>query len=430
MKRFWPTLSSGSPMFDAQHRADLDAPDLVRRLRGIEPDRDLLAAHRPGERGPVRLLGVVDQLGEVDAVAARGRAARRRGDVPGHVHGHVADLARVEREREALHPEAVAAGHELVLAGDDLEGRPERRRRVGVGDRRSPPPRSGRRRARPRAPSAWPTALNVTVALFACGDSKLGVGSNVAPLALAAPDPSPRRANAFQSSAWCAPAEPDHVGGQHRVARVDHADLAGRHQQPRVEHELRPAPVPRALRDRDVAPDARLLQPDVAGRERPVVGVDERLADVVVRRRPDLAVGVHLRPLGADAGLVAGEVVADVRVVERARVHRVVADARLVVAGDVRADGERVLAADRHERLRVEELGRLQVGPALAHRLRLVAGEVLVRAGDHAVRDEMPVLVGDDGHVVVAVHARRVERRRDRLPEEHVRHRHDARRPA
>ena len=43
-KRFWPPLSSGSPVLTSQHRADLDAPDLVRRLRGIEPDRDLLAA--------------------------------------------------------------------------------------------------------------------------------------------------------------------------------------------------------------------------------------------------------------------------------------------------------------------------------------------------------------------------------------------------
>ena len=211
-----------------------------------------------------------------------------------------------------------------------------------------------------------------------------------------------------------------------RVARVDHAHRPARHQQPGVEHELRPAPVPRALGDRQVACEARLLEPDVAGRELVVVRLDQRLADVVVRRRPDLAVSVHLRALRAGAALVAGEVVADVRVVERACVHAVVADARDLVAGDVRTDGERVLVGNRDERLRVEELGRGLIRPALAHRAGLIPRQTGVRPGDHAVRDHVRVLVCDHGHVVVAVDAWSVEARRNRLPEEHVRHRHEA----
>ena len=51
-----------------------------------------------------------------------------------------------------------------------------------------------------------PIASNVIVALLACGDSKLGVGSNAfEPPGLAAPDPRPREANVFQSTAWFAP---------------------------------------------------------------------------------------------------------------------------------------------------------------------------------------------------------------------------------
>ena len=160
--------------------------------------------------------------------------------------------------------------------------------------------------------------------------------------------------------------------------------------------------------------DARLLEREVAGRERVVVRLDQRLADVVVGRRPDLAVGVHLRAPDADPCLVAREVVADVRVVERAHVHAVVADPRHLVAGHVRADGERVLVAERDECLRVEELGSGEVGPALAHAAGLVAREACVGAGDHAVRDQVPVLVRDHRHVVVAVDARPIEARRDR----------------
>ena len=220
--------------------------------------------------------------------------------------------------------------------------------------------------------------------------------------------------------------EADHVGREHGVTRVDHAHRPARHQQPGVEHELRPAPVPRALGDRQVTCEARLLEPDVPGRERVVVRLDQRLADVVVRRRPDLAVSMHLRALRAGAALVAGEVVAHVRVVERARVHAVVADARDLVAGDVWTDGERVLVGNRDEPLRVEELGRSLIRPALAHRAGLIPRETGVRPGDHAVRDHVRVLVCDHGHVVVAVDAWPVEARRNRLPEEHVRHRHDA----
>ena len=192
------------------------------------------------------------------------------------------------------------------------------------------------------------------------------------------------------------------VGGQDRVAGVEHAHVPGRHQQPGVEHELHPAATPAVA-----------------------VAADERLPDVVVGRAPDLAVGVDLRALRAQR-VVADEVVADVGVVERAVVHPEVADAGHLVAGHVRSDRERVLAADRREAALVQVLGRHQVRPALAHGLRLVAGQAGARAAHHAVGDRVAVLVADHRHVVVAVHARGVEAGGDRLPEVHVRDRQQA----
>src|SRR6266545_584185 len=124
--------------------------------------------------------------------------------------------------------------------------------------------------------------------------------------------------------------------------------------------------------------------------------------------------------------MLAGDVVADVGVVERVAVQAVVADARDLVAGHVGADGEAVLAVDRHEAVLVEVLHGVQVGPGLAHGPGLRPSQPDVRPTDHAVADGVGVLVADHRHVVVTVDARRVEGGGDRLPQVHVGDRGDA----
>ena len=120
-------------------------------------------------------------------------------------------------------------------------------------------------------------ASNVIVALLACGDSKLGVGSNAfEPPGLAAPEPRPRRGERVPEQRLVGAAEADQVGREHRVARVDHAHRAARHQQPRVEHELHPAPVARAGAT-GVSPSAHdRWSARFDDRVRPVVRLDER----------------------------------------------------------------------------------------------------------------------------------------------------------
>ena len=72
---------------------------------------------------------------------------------------------------------------------------------------------------------------------------------------------------------------------------------AGLLEQERVEHDLDPAPVARALASAGVlAPSAqRLCSAALLDGNEASYFVDQRLAEVVVDGVPDLAVGVHLR---------------------------------------------------------------------------------------------------------------------------------------
>ena len=212
-----------------------------------------------------------------------------------------------------------------------------------------------------------------------------------------------------------AAAEAQPVGRQHRVAGVEHR-RAARRQQEAVEHDLRPASVARALVGRQPALRALQLERLVARREPGVVLVVERLGDVEVGGAPDLAVGVRR------GGAVA--VVLQVGVVERAVVHAVVADAALLVAGDVRRQRERVGTGTGRDVLAPEVLGEDQVRPALG--LALGGTGAGVGTGDHPVADRVAVLVRDHRHVVGTVGAGGVERAGERLPEVLVGDRRDA----
>ena len=142
-------------------------------------------------------------------------------------------------------------------------------------------------------------------------------------------------------------------------------------EQERVEQQLDPAPVARALGHRHCARrrSGSAAPCRIDGNWR-VVLRRERLAQLEVDRDPDLAVGVDLR---------AGQVVADVAEVQRVdlrvdarrreragegEVRRVVADAAQLVAGHVGAGRERVLVVGGDEAGLVEALDREQVAEA------------------------------------------------------------------
>ena len=139
---------------------------------------------------------------------------------------------------------------------------------------------------------------------------------------------------------------------------------------------------------------------------------DQRLAHLPERRGPDLAVGVHLGP---------DQVVADVTEGGRVLVVGPVADAAGLVAGDVTADHRVLLVA-----AAVQVVQGVPVAPALTHRAGLVGAERAVLGADVAVRQPVGVLVLDDAGVEVAVGAGTLERVVDRLPQEHPAPRRDA----
>ncbi len=178
-------------------------------------------------------------------------------------------------------------------------------------------------------------------------------------------------------------------------------------------HHLDPAPVPGTPVRRQLAGGAAILEHPVGRREGRIVLLSQGLANVEVHRAPDLPVRV------GGSGLGSHRVVVQIAEVQRTGVHPEVADAPLQVSGHVGADREGVLSCDGHQSLTVQELRRRQVRPALSHGSALVATEPVVRV-DHPVLDQVAVLVGDDGHVEVAVDAGRVGRTADGLPQVHV----------
>ena len=359
-----------------QQRADVDRTHQLRPV-ARQVDGECAAGHA-GERRPVGTFGVVAELVDVDPVAGDGRAGRRRGEVVRQVQPQVLSAPGEEERAELVQPEVrhryrprlVVADVEPYHRAGRVAQRPQRDRRVG-GEGRS---ETGRR-------------VDLTGSAHRVLPHS-GLGEGV-------PD-----------QVLVGPAEPHQVRGQHVVAHVGHAHVAGRLQRERVEHQLDPPPVAGARIDAHRTLRATLLQSGGTG----AVALHERGPHAQVGGDPDLAVGMHL---GAD------EVEPDVGEVERAAAAVVVADADGGVAGDVRAGDERGVAG-RPVPVLGQVLGRRQVAPGLAHRTALERGDPGVRPGDHPVGDRVRVLMPHDGHVVVTVDARRVRRTGDRLPQEHV----------
>ena len=298
----------------SDQRADLDTRDLLRRRGRIEPDGDLLSAGRAG-RGPLCPLGVVDQVRQIDSIARGSGSTGLRSEVSAHVDRQVTNLAGPEIRGETGEAETVAARHEPVRARDDLERVGERRRRVRVGDGR-----------RPRLVVADEQLhrMSVGIADRLEGDGRVvrEIGPEARTGSVSPPPfelafvPNPLDANTFQSRSSFAP--PKRIWSAaisaSRAFSMLTLPLAIRSQ--RVVDELDPAPVARTLVDRRQPVRAAQLK---LGRACSVA-VDKGLADLPVDGVPDLAVRVHLGPR---------RVVADVRVVERVAVERVVTDAGL-----------------------------------------------------------------------------------------------------
>ena len=174
------------------------------------------------------------------------------------------------------------------------------RRRIGVRDRRRPSlvaadeqPRAGDRVAIARP------ARRSAVASVADGDSKLGTGSVSFGAGGRAFSPEAAARERVPQQVLVGAAEAHHVGGQHRVAGVEHADAAPPSAGRRRRRAGSSGGCPGMRRGRRAVGAGPLER----WRCRAAVLGDQRLADGEVRRAPDLAVGVDLR---------AGDVVADV----------------------------------------------------------------------------------------------------------------------
>ncbi len=165
------------------------------------------------------------------------------------------------------------------------------------------------------------------------------------------------------------------------------------------------------------------------GRSGRRIAREEQVTEVHLDRDPDLAVGVHLRADDVEAEVAVVERVG-VRILARLRelaAHRPagqeVADPVVRIAGGVRALGVAVRAR-RDRQVQLVEGGEcVEVAERLAHRAGGVALPGADALADHAVLDQVAVLVAEDREVVGAVHARRVERAGQGLPEELVRRR-------
>ena len=141
------------------------------------------------------------------AVAGHRRAGGAGREVGPHLHRQGRGPARTVTGRAIrAWPSPGAWAMKSYVPGTSCTWSVSARRRVGVGDRNRPGLVVADEQLGTRDGLPVPVdRRNVTVASFANGEVKLGVGlASPAPL-LAAPSPRPRLANAFHSRSWFAP---------------------------------------------------------------------------------------------------------------------------------------------------------------------------------------------------------------------------------